>query len=455
MLKHDYKDHLSSFFYAPIEQREWIDPRVLLVNEEIEKALQIHELTGPLATGKEFYPGTEPIAMAYAGHQFGYYTMLGDGRAFLLGEIEKDGVLYDIHCKGGGRTKFSRGGDGQATLGAMLREFIVSEAMHALGVPTTRTLAIATTGNTVYRETAQIGATLLRVAKSHIRVGTFEYAAYEGSREKVREFFEYTLKRHAPHLIGNEDRVLCFFEYVVMEQMKLMVHWMTLGFIHGVMNTDNMAMSGETIDYGPCAFMEAYHPDTVFSSIDHGGRYAYQNQPQIALWNLARFAQTLLTMDTPEAHDFERILLRGKSFYDTLYWETMGKKLGLSQMGEDERELIRSFLDHLQENEMDYTNAFVSIMDEDFAGFDEDWVKQLKEKQSEESKSLMAEVNPRIIPRNHLVEKAIADGEKGEFEFLLRFVEALKSPYSTNVPREFTHPMEKEKYHSYKTYCGT
>lgn len=458
---HHYKDHLPSYFYTPIKERTWEQPQLLFVNEELEEQLQADWLNADTATGNAFVEGSEPIAMAYAGHQFGHFTILGDGRAFLLGETEVDGTLYDIHCKGGGRTKYSRGGDGQATLGAMVREFIVSEAMHALGVPTTRSLCVATTGNVTLREKPHIGATLLRVAKGHIRVGTFEYAALQGGIDGVRALFQYTVERFYPECLHEKESGLAFMEHITTQQFDLAAKWMSLGFIHGVMNTDNMSLSGETIDYGPCAFMETYDPKTVFSSIDQFGRYAYDNQPEITMWNLRRLAAVLLPLAEEQGTNedvLHAVINHGREQYEQTYWRLMARKFGIANYQEEDNALMFEFLDYLRENEMDYTNAFIALVDSQDALFDIDWLKRWRMRLALEERpfDVILHANPRYIPRNGLMEQVIREVEQGNYDLFHQWMDILSDPYTlTKHGEQFTKPMDKALYSQYRTYCGT
>ncbi|WP_104150935.1 protein adenylyltransferase SelO [Mycobacterium intracellulare] len=392
--------------------------------------------------------GAAPVAQAYAGHQFGgFVPRLGDGRALLLGElVDTDGRLRDIHLKGSGATPFARGGDGLAAVGPMLREYIVSEAMHALGVPTTRSLAVVGTGLPVYRETTLPGAVLTRVASSHLRVGSFQYAAATGNKDLLRRLADHAIARHHPGAAEAERPYLALFEAVVAVQAQLVAQWMLIGFVHGVMNTDNTTISGETIDYGPCAFMEAYDPDTVYSSIDFWGRYAYGNQPVIAGWNLARFAETLLPLLSHSTE--EAIAMAEQSFgvfqarYDAVWAFGMRAKVGLSADVDAEfaAALIEELLLLLKQNHVDYTSFFRRLgqaargdaepareLFMDLAGFD-DWLARWQALGPDAD--AMDRANPLYIPRNHLVEDALTaatDGDLGPLEGLLA---AVTEPYA-------------------------
>lgn len=366
---------LPDAFFVPAQPTTAIEPQLVIFNYALARELGLsldHASSQQLAelfSGKVLPPGAKPIAQAYAGHQFGHFTMLGDGRALLLGEqVTPQGKRFDIQFKGSGQTSFSRRGDGKAALGPMLREYIVSEAMHALGIPTTRSLAVVATGEPVYRETVLPGAILTRVAASHIRVGTFEYAAVLASQAKKLELLQtladYTIARHYPEISAQEDCYLAFFDAVAERQAEVVARWQCVGFIHGVMNTDNMALSGETIDYGPCAFMDVFDPATVFSSIDHHGRYAFGNQPRIAAWNLARFAETLLPLFSDDEGQAlamgQQALERFHDRFNYHYARGMRAKLGLlgGEASAEELELVTKLLSLMHEHAADYTNTF-------------------------------------------------------------------------------------------------
>ena len=367
---------LPDVLFTPAKPAKVRAPRVSILNHRLADELGLDlgvlspEAAAALFAGQDLPSGSRPIAQAYAGHQFGGFTMLGDGRAILLGEHRTpSGQLVDIQLKGAGQTQFSRGGDGRAALGPMLREYVISEAMSALGIPTTRSLAVVTTGEPVYRASALRGAILTRVAASHIRVGTFEYLAARQDESNLRVLADYAIDRHYPELADAPRKYLEFFRAVTDRQASLIARWQLVGFIHGVMNTDNMAISGETIDYGPCAFMNAYRPDTVFSSIDHAGRYAYGNQPAIAQWNLARFAETLLPLLDPDQEKAIAIASEVLGEYPALferYWLAgMRQKLGLQTDEAGDVELIRSLLDWMQKSRADFTNTFRDLSSEE------------------------------------------------------------------------------------------
>jgi len=427
--------------------------------------------------GNALPPGMDPIAMAYAGHQFGGFTpQLGDGRAILLGEvIDNTGNRRDIQLKGAGRTIFSRGGDGRAALGPVLREYLISEAMHALGIPTTRALAAVTTGEVVNRERRLPGAVFTRILASNIRVGTFQYFAARGDVEALKTLADYVIARHYPALQDAEDPYLALLKSVLDRQASLIAQWMSIGFIHGVMNTDNMAISGETIDYGPCAFMDAYDPATVFSSIDHYGRYAYANQPAIAQWNLARFAETLLPLiDENQDRSIERALavLEGFSAENDFTWlALMRRKLGLHTAQEEDRELIQALLTIMQANRADFTLTFRHLADtvltgapaafenpEPFNTWAETWRNRLAREPLDPAAraAAMRQANPAYIPRNHLVENALAAAiDHADFAPFHELLSVLQHPFDDQPA--FAHYTEAPppRDSAYQTFCGT
>ena len=418
--------------------------------------------------------GAEPLAQAYARHQFGTFTMLGDGRAILLGEqVTPRDERFDIQFKGSGRTPFSRQGDGRAALGPMLREYIISEALHALDVPTTRSLAVVTTGEPVFRETTLQGAILTRTAASHIRVGTFEYAAARGNPNEIRTLADYTIRRHYPDLVTDGNPYLALLRAAMERQASLVARWLLVGFIHGVMNTDNVALSGETIDYGPCAFMNAYDPNTVFSSIDHSGRYAYGRQPQIAHWNLARFAETLVPLiheDSQEAVSMANEAISG--FPDTFrhHWLAgMRSKLGLSNQEADDGALVADLLDCMQRHGADFTNTFRDLASGslpeasmfrtlDFKQWFERWQARLERQPDSRkaSRRLMNTHNPAVIPRNHRVEEALeAAVERADFTVMEKLLGVLSQPYQDPPQQDGYHLPPPPSTQPYRTFCGT
>lgn len=455
-------------------------PKLIILNEPLAasmglsvQALQSDDGVAVLA-GNRIPEGASPLAQAYAGHQFGHFTMLGDGRALLLGEqITPPGKRIDIQLKGSGRTPYSRGGDGRAALGPMLREYIISEAMHALRIATTRSLAVVTTGESIIRATEQPGAILTRVAASHLRVGTFQYVSNWGTDEDLRTLADYTLQRHFPEVDADENRYLFFLQEVMKRQAALIAKWQLVGFIHGVMNTDNMAVSGETIDYGPCAFMDVYDPATVFSSIDKQGRYAYGNQPHIAAWNLARFAETLL----PLLHDDEAqaIKLAEDAISDFIelvhrnWLAGMRAKLGIFNEEQQDESLIESLLAMMKKVRADYTNTFraltfdkpedtVLVNAAEFAQWRELWQARLdrQEETKAASHQLMRDNNPAIIPRNHRVEEALeAAVEQGDFSVMERLLHVLSSPYAHAPEQAEYSTLPAPASRPYQTFCGT
>lgn len=461
---------------APARVRE---PRVVVLNHGLAGELGLDlraippDVAAALFAGQVPPAGARSIAQAYAGHQFGHFTMLGDGRAILLGEHRTpDGRLVDVQFKGSGRTRFSRGGDGLAALGPMLREYVVSEAMAALGIPTTRSLAVVTTGEPVYRDGAKRGAILTRVAASHIRVGTFEYAAALGDEAVLRALADYAIARHYPELVESPGKYLTFFRAVVDRQAALVARWQHVGFIHGVMNTDNMTVSGETIDYGPCAFMNAYDPRTVFSSIDHAGRYAYGNQPAITQWNLARLAEALLPLLDPDQEKAvavaTEVLEEFPAVFERYRLAGMRKKLGLRTEEAGDRELGQSLLDWMQKSRADFTNTFRDLstnappegdrfQDPDFRAWHARWQDRLGREGSPKVAAVdrMRAANPAVIARNHRVEEALAAAEdRDDLIPLHALLAALSSPYGPagDWERYRDPPADECGYH---TFCGT
>lgn len=471
---------LPRLFYSSLNPVPVRAPQLTVLNRTLAtslglnvEALQRAEGVAVFA-GNQIPAGASPLAQAYAGHQFGHFTMLGDGRALLLGEqITPNGERVDIQLKGSGQTPYSRRGDGRAALGPMLREYIISEAMHSLGIPTTRSLAVVTTGESVYRETVLPGAILTRVAASHLRVGTFQYAAHWGSKEDLRTLADYTLKRHFPEADSGSDRYLHLLQQVARRQAALIAQWQLVGFIHGVMNTDNMALSGETIDYGPCAFMDTYDPGTVFSSIDVHGRYAYGNQPHIAAWNLARFAETLLPLLHDNAAQAVKLAEDAISDFGTQYHRSwlagMRAKLGIHNAEPQDESLIAALLTMMQSHHADYTNTFRALTSgkpedtvlfgsTEFAQWYELWQARL-ERQGEpiaSSQRLMQNSNPAVIPRNHRVEAALeAAANQGEISVMERLVDVLSSPYALSHEGAEYCMLPAQSGRPYRTFCGT
>ena len=468
---------LSKTFKEDIKPTPVHEPELVILNEELAKNLNLNfsgidkKKLAEIFSGNSLPDGTNSIAQAYAGHQFGHFTMLGDGRAVLLGEhlINKKQRI-DIQFKGSGRTSFSRGGDGRAALGPMLREYIISEAINALNIPTTRSLAVVKTGEKVVRENLLNGAILTRVASSHIRVGTFQYIAATQNVDDLNTLVDYTIDRHYPKIKSSKNKALDLLSLVMERQCQLVVNWMRVGFIHGVMNTDNMAISGETIDYGPCAFMDQYDPKTVFSSIDKFGRYAFSNQPPITKWNLARFAECLIPLidkDEDTAIKIATELIDNfQNIYEEKWLNMMRDKLGLFGDDKNDQILINKLLDWMKNNNADYTNTFCHLMgvelddeiykNDDFKDWYNEWQKRLKlNNSSDKHLELMKKNNPVVIPRNHKVEEALTDADKGNLETMNKFLKVLSNPYSVQeniIEFQKPAPISDEKY---QTFCGT
>ena len=454
------------------------NPELLLLNEKLASDLNLNfenitkDELSEIFAGNVLPKGSNSIAQAYAGHQFGHFTMLGDGRATLLGEhLTNKKQRYDIQFKGSGKTSFSRNGDGRAALGPMLREYIISEAINYLNIPTTRGLAVVKTGEQVFREIPLPGAILTRVASSHIRVGTFQYIAAREHESELKIFFDYVINRHYPHLKDFENIALEFLKAVLDKQIDLVVNWMRVSFVHGVMNTDNMSISGETIDYGPCAFMDTYDPQTVFSSIDKMGRYAYCNQPIITKWNLARLAECLIPLiDTNQNKSIELATDIINSFekkYEEKWMEMMRHKLGLSILDEKDKFLILDLLTWMHQHKADYTNTFCYLMNEKiqndkiytdyhFKIWKKRWQERLKKEKNIQDKSieLMKKNNPIVIPRNHKIEEVLNAAQEDNLKPYLRLLEILKKPYSSREGLKDYQTLSNSN-EKYKTFCGT
>lgn len=471
---------LPNIFYSKEIPEKILNPKLVEFNKELAEdlGLDLKFLNSDegiqYLVGNKLLEGSTPIAQAYAGHQFGHFTMLGDGRAILLGEfISRNGQRFDIQLKGAGKTKYSRGGDGKAALGLMLREYIISEGMYGLKIPTTRSLAVISTGENVIREEILEGALLVRIAKSHIRVGTFQFARNFGDVEDLKKLADYTLNRHFKKDTYEGNPYLYLLKEVINNQAKLISKWQVVGFIHGVMNTDNMTISGETIDYGPCAFMDSYDINTVFSSIDINGRYAYGNQPKIGVWNLTRFAESLLPLLDDDIDNAIKIAEEALSNYGKLYNEYyfngMRAKLGLFNKEEEDENLILSLLTIMNKFKADYTNTFLNLTlgnleemsifkSDDFKKWYESWQARLakQNKSRDEIKKLMQSNNPTVIPRNYIVENAIkAAVNNNDYSVINKFLEALKNPYDySNISEEYSKIPEVPSC-PYKTYCGT
>jgi len=468
---------LSNTFKQDIKPTPVHDPELVVLNEKLAKDLKLDfskinkKELAKLFSGNSLPEGSNSIAQAYAGHQFGHFTMLGDGRAVLIGEhLVNKNIRFDIQFKGSGRTSFSRNGDGRAVLGPMLREYIISEAINSLKIPTTRSLAVVKTGEKVVRENLLPGAILTRVASSHIRVGTFQYIAAKQNIDDLKILMNYTIDRHYPEIKTSKNKALDLLNLVMEKQCQLVVNWMRVGFIHGVMNTDNMAISGETIDYGPCAFMDHYDPKTVFSSIDSHGRYSFANQPPITKWNLARFAECLIPLidkDQDEAikiatetiNNFEKI-------YEVKWLNMMRDKLGLFGEDKNDKILIEDLLNWMEKNKADYTNTFCNLMNiktsnneiynnKDYINWTNKWQKRILLNNSSKDKSLklMKNSNPVVIPRNHKVEEALKEANENNLEVMNKLLSILTKSYENQKNIEdFQSPSNTKEY---QTFCGT
>lgn len=463
---------LPAIMFTRVAPRPVGSPALQVLNKTLARelgldpdALALPEALQCLA-GCEMPDMRQALAQAYAGHQFGHFTILGDGRSQLLGErVTSDGQRFDIQLKGSGATPYARGGDGRAVLGPMLREYLVSEAMHALGVPTTRSLAVVSTGEMVYRDRPLPGAILARVAASHIRVGTFQFAALQGPT-CLKALADYTIQRHYPDLIDTDQPYLGLLNRVIERQAVLIARWMLLSFVHGVMNTDNVSIAGETIDYGPCAFMDHYDPATVFSSIDQQGRYAYDNQPSIGHWNLCRFAEALLPLFDP---DENRALERAQAainayagLYESAWREGLANKLGFNERTDAIDELAEAFLQMMQTTGADFTGAFRALVREDvlhesFAPWRLRWNNLVNQQPGgkQAALKLMAQVNPIVIPRNHLVQAALDAAEQGDMTRFHELLKACATPYDpAHEGTIFAEPAPADDGR-YVTYCGT
>ena len=468
---------LSNTFKENIKPTPVHDPELVILNEELASTLNLDfsktdkKKLAEIFSGNSIPEETNTIAQAYAGHQFGHFTMLGDGRAVLLGEhLVNNDNRFDIQFKGSGRTSFSRGGDGRAALGPMLREYIISEAIHSLNIPTTRSLAVVKTGEKVVRENLLQGAILTRVASSHLRVGTFQYIAATQNIENLNTLVDYTINRHYPEIKTSNSKALDLLNLVMEKQCQLVINWMRVGFIHGVMNTDNMAISGETIDYGPCAFMDHYDPKTVFSSIDKFGRYAFSNQPPITKWNLARFAECLIPLiDKNEDTAIKLatdLIDNFQNIYEDKWLNMIRDKLGLFGEEKNDKKLINDLFNWMEKNKADYTNTFCNLMDinsdeiyknNDFINWKNEWKKrsELNNSTKEKQIKLMKKNNPTVIPRNHKVEEALAEADKGSLDKMKKLLAILKNPYDNqNNIQEYQTPAPSNN-EKYQTFCGT
>ena len=466
---------ISDKLFSELKPDIVTNPSTVIVNNELAKKLGLNlkgisekDLSN-LFSGNQLPNGAKPFAQAYAGHQFGQFTILGDGRAHIVGEqVTPEGEIFDIQYKGSGRTPYSRGGDGKAALGPMLREYLISEAMHHLGIPTTRSLAVVETGEKVYREVPLKGSILTRVASSHIRIGTFQFLAAHKDYEGMQALLDFSIKRHFRNLKFTKNVTVEFIQAVMQKQIKLIVDWMRVGFIHGVMNTDNSTISGETIDYGPCAFMDSYDAKTVFSSIDTQGRYSFANQPSIIHWNLVRLAESLLPLiDKNEKKSIEiaqNTLNEFSSLFKNEWLQMMRKKIGIEDPSEEDEELISNLVNWMQNKSPDFTNTFCNLMnynhandevfgDNDFGTWKKNWQERVKNK---EYLKMMINTNPVLIPRNYLVEEALDEAEtKGKLNKFNDLNKAISSPYhieKVNIKYLITPSKTNIPY---KTFCGT
>ena len=469
------KNLLSKLNPTPVKS-----PEVVLFNHSLSKEIGLdfseidNEKLALTFSGNQLPDGSETIAQAYAGHQFGHFTLLGDGRALVIGEhIDKSKKRYDIQFKGSGKTPYSSSGDGRAALGPMLREYIISEAIHNLKIPTTRSLAVVKTGENVIREKNLEGAVLTRIASSHIRIGTFQYACISKDKNDLKALFDYTIERHYPHIRNFKFPAIELLNIVTEKQIDLIIDWMRVGFIHGVMNTDNVAISGETIDYGPCAFMDTYDPRTVFSSIDYYGRYAFSNQPSIIKWNLEKFAEALIPLIDTDSNKSIEMAKEVLKDFDTKFkkgwFKMMRKKLGLKGEESKDENLIAELLSWMHQNKADYTNTFCHLMDdliqknkffenEKFNYWKQQWKNRsnLYGNSPEKSLQTMREANPLVIPRNHLVEEALnAATENSDLTKVKELLKILKDPYKNKSNTDYYQSTPTPGKERYKTYCGT
>jgi uncharacterized protein YdiU (UPF0061 family) len=464
---------LPSELYKTVQADVIDKPNLVVFNHRLADELGIdvstlsNEELAKVFSGNQLDESWTPIAQAYAGHQYGGFSLLGDGRAMLLTELmTRNGTRVDLQLKGSGKTPYSRGGDGKAALGPMLREYLISEAMHALGIPSTRSLAVVKTNEPIIREVPLPGAILTRVAESHIRVGTFQWIAQKGDPLLQKQFVEYVIDRHFPELKESERPARSLLQEVIRRQATLIAKWQSVGFVHGVMNTDNMLISGETIDYGPCAFLDQYHPQTVYSSIDHHGRYSYQNQPNAALWNLTRFAETLLSLldrnpDVAVQIAQEELAVFAPT-YVSEYYRLFGLKIGLSAIQLEDHPLIDRLLELMQSHGADFTNTFASLTNQqypanplfeslEFIEWNSLWLERIsKEKHPYE---VMKNINPQVIPRNQLVDQALTAAQANDDSLFQELLAAIQNPFTVPVHSMLTTPGPANE--KFITYCGT
>lgn len=471
---------LPEEFYSKIKPHKVKDAQLVFFNEELAEKLNLNTSYHPeelaqIFSGNKVLEKSALIAQAYSGHQFGHFTLLGDGRALLLGEhLTEAGKRFDIQLKGSGITPYSRRGDGKGTLSSMLREFIFSEAMYALGIPSTRSLAVVATGEAVMRDKVHEGGILTRVAQSHIRIGTFQHAQYFMTNKEQKTLLDYSINRHYPELESSSNKALALIEMVIEKQIHLIVEWLRVGFIHGVMNTDNMLISGETIDYGPCAFLNSYTPNKAFSSIDHQGRYAFDQQASIALWNISRFAESLLPLidkdQNTAINKAQELLMQFQKKFQEKYLIMMGQKLGFNKIEAKDYSIIKSLLNWMEKHQADYTNTFIHLMnetiineviyhEESFIAWKKDWKTRLlaingnKESQA----ALMHKNNPIYIPRNYLVEEALSQiSHNNNPEPLNKLINKVTNPYKIeNIETHYIQAPKESYDNNYQTFCGT
>ncbi len=464
---------LSQTTYIKIKPQPVSNPSMVLFNKELAKELNLDFSKIPSESISKIFAGnlipnnTEPFSQAYAGHQFGHFTILGDGRASIIGEhLNQKNQRYDIQLKGSGRTPFSRNGDGRAALGPMLREYLISESLYSLGIPTTRSLAVVKTGEFVQREIIHPGAILSRVASSHIRIGTFQFLSANNDISDLENLLDYTINRHYPEIKKSKDSAIELLHSFMLRQINLVLEWMRVGFVHGVMNTDNITLSGEAIDFGPCAFMDVYKPDTFFSSIDYNGRYSYKNQPIITKWNIARFAESIIPLIHKNKETSIKLATEVLELFDKYFqknWlEMMRSKIGLIRKHKDDKKLILRLLTIMEERKMDFTNTFRMLNQKklysknlDFKNWYSDWQKRVEKLGSfESSQKIMMIKNPSVIPRNNLVEQVLNDSKFGNYKSIKNFLRILKKPYKKYL-KETIYIKDPKIDPSYKTFCGT
>ncbi len=473
--------NLPDKFYTKTYPEKALSPKKILINKELSELLNLDfnylnsEEGIDILSGTSMPEGSEPLAMVYAGHQFGnWVSQLGDGRAILLGEVKgKNNQVYDIQLKGSGKTPYSRGGDGKAWLGPVIREYLVSEYMHKIGIPTTRSLSAILTGENVYREEIYPGAVLCRVAKSHIRVGTFQYFYSKKDKSSLKLLADYFIERNLPFIENDNKKYLNFFTHVVENQIKLITSWMKVGFIHGVMNTDNTSISCETIDYGPCAFMDVYKNDKVFSSIDTMGRYSYKNQPHIIMWNMSCFASAILPLlkgnVDKNIEKLQEIISNIPNRYKENWITEFRKKLGLNKKLNSDEKVINTFLQILEKEKLDFTNSFSSLQScmknkkttiisqtTDFLEWKAEWLKRIrKEKNLDDVEKTLTKNNPQIIIRNHIVENIIEEMLSNKYNNLYRLLEAMDKPFEKTKKYNDFYATPSKKQEVTQTFCGT